>query len=411
MTYVKRAMAWSALLVLAGCGGNGTDGTKAFTGDGRLGAEREAAVKTATEKLTKGASAKVTVGVNELGWRLLKAAAKGGDTIAVSPLGAAQAAAMLYNGAEGETAKQLGGLLGLGKLKLEQANQGFADLQTVAQGNDEKAQSTLANAVWFSSSTAVKQEYRDRLATVFRAKIENADFANEETAGAINAWAKEATAGLIPTVVEKTSPDFVAQLVNAVLFRGEWKNQFSAEFTKSGTFAAKGGPKELPFMSQKSSYLYAEGARTQMVRLAMGRGRYAFDIVLPPAQVPLDAWLEKASTKSLDELLRKQLLSEVDLMLPKFKVESAVNLWNALELKGPSDLSGIAPDFKSLPTATQRVALEVNEMGVQAGAVTEIGTPGSEPGELKKFHANRPFYFQIRDTETNLVIIAGIFAG
>jgi serine protease inhibitor len=67
------------------------------------------------------------------------------------------------------------------------------------------------------------------------------DFKSKETANYINSWVEKKTHAKIKDLVGDFSDDTRLVLVNAIYFKGDWKNQFKKMSTREGKFnTAKG---------------------------------------------------------------------------------------------------------------------------------------------------------------------------
>lgn len=109
--------------------------------------------------------------------------------------------------------------------------------------------------------------------------------------------------------------------------------------------------------------------------------------------------------------------SLVELMIPKFKIESKINLKNILSNLGmekmfqPSTtgLKGISDEALFVSDVIQKAFIEVDETGTEAAAATAVIVV-KRTGFFRKidrFVADHPFLFFIRDLQTNLVLFQG----
>ena len=112
---------------------------------------------------------------------------------------------------------------------------------------------------------------------------------------------------------------------------------------------------------------------------------------------------------------------EVDLTIPKFKVQSTLNFIEPLKKMGITDvfdeelsnLSGINEKedlFVSL--VIQKAFVEVNEEGAESSAATAFrvkkgSSRFSKPPQPNMFICNRPFFYMIRERSSGLVLFSG----
>ena len=110
---------------------------------------------------------------------------------------------------------------------------------------------------------------------------------------------------------------------------------------------------------------------------------------------------EKASTK-------------VHLEIPRFKIESTIQLNKILKELGMTDMfddtaadfEGISDENLVVSDAIQKAFMEVDEVGTTAAAATAI-VIGTRSATSKSFIANRPFLFFVRDLQTGLLLFQG----
>ena len=109
--------------------------------------------------------------------------------------------------------------------------------------------------------------------------------------------------------------------------------------------------------------------------------------------------------------------SLVELMIPKFKIESKINLKNILSNLGMEEmfqpsitgLKGISDEVLFVSDVIQKAFIEVDETGTEAAAATAVIVV-KRTGFFRKidrFVADHPFLFFIRDLQTNLVLFQG----
>jgi serpin B len=92
-----------------------------------------------------------------------------------------------------------------------------------------------------------------------------------------------------------------------------------------------------------------------------------------------------------------------------------VEIFKALGIRSmflnPSDLSGIVEGEDAvIDSIIHKAVIEVNEVGAEAAATTVVGGRRSVSIPEPPFHfvADRPFYFDIRDTKTGATLFVGV---
>ena len=116
---------------------------------------------------------------------------------------------------------------------------------------------------------------------------------------------------------------------------------------------------------------------------------------------------------------RNWITKEVDLFLPRFKVNSQIALAEVLQSLGmkqaftkSANFSGITDEPLWISAVIHEAVVEVDEKGTEAAAATAIvfptaAAPAEEPPKPKLFRADHPFVYAIRHRETGDVLFWG----
>ena len=97
----------------------------------------------------------------------------------------------------------------------------------------------IANKLYVANDLKIKQPFKQALQTFYNSDIQNVDFKNTEaTVDIINKFVNDKTKGLIDKVLEADAIDGLSRMVmiNAIYFKGKWKNQFKPEDTQNLIF-------------------------------------------------------------------------------------------------------------------------------------------------------------------------------
>jgi serpin B len=323
-----------------------------------------------------------------------------------------------------------------------------------------------ANALWLERSFALEPPYLDAIARHYRSGgAMPLDFRGdpEGSRARINAWVAEQTRDRIQDLLQPGNVDASTRLVltNAVYFLGEWLEPFDAARTRREPFALReGGRVEVALMRafKKDGVRYAAfnadgSAFDTPLRVPAGEsdasGRYPSDgfqlVELPyrggalSMQVLLP--LRADGLPALEALLRGDALARwsaalatrnVDVALPKFKLEMRAELARMLQQLGmrrafvnPAQPDGAQFDGMSASTdPTRRLYIgavihqafvQVDEKGTEAAAATAVSMlAGAAMPTMVDFtpvfRADRPFVFLIRDTRSGAVLFLGRLA-
>ncbi|CAI9555497.1 unnamed protein product [Staurois parvus] len=227
----------------------------------------------------------------------------------------------------------------------------------------------------------------------------------------INKWVSDATKGKIRDFLSSISEKVVLILLNAIHYKGVWKNKFDPGNTSEDTFHVNNEENTLVDMMHANkyplSYFLFDKLDSQVARLPF-KGNMSFVIVMPYS-------IEWNVSNILDKLNKSELYSRfhkekpTSLKLPKLNLNFKLELTSALSslglgqlFKNP-DLRKISDDGLVVSSVEHQSTLDLNEEGVEAAAATAIVTSRS----LSTFNVNRPFLFLLIDDNTGLVLFCG----
>ncbi|MBT8337792.1 MAG: serpin family protein [Gemmatimonadetes bacterium] len=336
--------------------------------------------------------------------------------IVLSPLSASMALGMTMNGAVGPTFDAMRATLGFDGLTQEQINSGYQSLIELLTALDPEVDVRLGNAVWANDGVPFHTDFFDTVREAFDAAVETRDFADASTLDAINAWADQATNGMIERVLNELDPDLVLLLMNAVAFDASWTERFDPDDTRSAEFRRADGSTVAVDMMQKEGVELPLGSGDgwTAVEIPYGGGAYAMVVVVPWQDDvrPLVAEWDAADWAGLKAALTVQ---ELDLLrLPRFTVAHDAFLNPVLEAMGmgiafgsEADFSGLSPIGAGLciDFVRQKSFIEVDEAGTRAAAVTTVGIgPTSFTGLI----ADRPFFFALHERLSGTLLFTGV---
>lgn len=365
----------------------------------------------------------VTAG-NSFAGRLIErvdayAETEGDDNWFISPLSLQIDLGMLLNGAQGETVTELCNLLGYGAGETAEINAFSKLLLEKLPTIDKKTNVALANAIFYNKDEKIKKAYKDAVSSNYFAYLEALDFSKNSSAKTINDWCSKQTKGLVPKVIDEVDPGYMAFLINALYFKSEWANKFPKGSTSNESFTREdNATRQVKMMKlDGKKFEYGENDVCQSVRLPYGNGAYGMIVLLP----------KKGSTvRDIAAALGKEgripfgSEAEVDLWLPRFESKYHIRLNDVLEQMGMVRSFTGAADFQAMfdtPShvdfVQQDTAIQVDEEGTEAAAVTVIATRknGTGPAPKVVFHADHPFLYLITETSTGAVLFAGKFNG
>ena len=244
------------------------------------------------------------------------------------------------------------------------------------------------------------------------------DFAAPSSLTTINDWASRATNRKIPSIMDEIDPNAVMFLINAVYFKGTWRSRFDAARTAASQFHAIGGANEpTTLMHQKEKLRYHETEDVQAVDLLYGNSAFAMTVVLPRATRDINAMTEAMTLASWSELTEKFAEREVELYLPKLKLEYERTLNDDLKalgmhqafIEGGADFTRMSPVGRELfiSTVKQKTFVDIHEEGTEAAAVTTVTMAPTSMPVIPVMRVDRPYLFAIRERFSGTILFVG----
>lgn len=288
-------------------------------------------------------------------------------------------------------------------------------------------QLTIANSIWADEGRPFFPDFLAGAERRYHAEVSSLVLHGPAAQSRINEWASKSTNGRIPTILDDTLPDSASMvLVNAVYFKGKWRDKFDSTQTKAHSFTLPDGRKESRrLMTRTDQIMYVRDSGVQVARLPYRGGRIAMYVVLPDSGVPIARIIERLSPSQWLRWMRSDSSRDVHLELPRVRLEYGESLAPQLVALG----MGIAFDCdkasfaRMLPEAYlrehhtciddvfQRAFGEVNEQGTEAAAVTAVGLVVPTGVAVRpppiEFIVDRPFVVAIRDERSGLLLFLG----
>lgn len=341
-----------------------------------------------------------------------------GENAIYSPLSLWSALAMLAQCAEGESRQQV--LDALGADSVEQLREQVSHIWQTLYTDDGLSALILANSIWLNSGMegVYVQETLDTLAEAYYAGAYAVPMGESAADQAVTDWVKKQTNGLIggDQPVVRTNVDTLALLVSSLYYKAAWASEFTADQTETDTFTdAAGNESRVDFMHKTKDDDFIRRDGYQAARLATRLGEMVF--VLPNEGVTPESLLRDPDFLSRLEFYGDAAMyGEVQWSVPKFDVNSDLNLMDALKTMGitdlpdqdKADLSALTDVPAFLSDAKQLARVKVDEEGVEAAAVTILDIADCAlplpPEEVCVMDLDRPFLFVIRVEDVPLFV-------
>ena len=297
-----------------------------------------------------------------------------------------------------------------------------------------------ANRIYYSEDDFIDESYIQSTQEFFLAKPIGMNFdQSEQSRTEINQWVEEQTNKKIQELIPQGSINASTKLilVNAIYFKGDWDVKFHKSRTYKQDFHVS------PTQKKQTDMMHSTGEYGMLRSVTELNGATALEmpykgkrmsmIFLLPA-IGLHATysslgdLEEAmlNVNDLNSILKFEQKSIVEVTLPRFKLESQLDLVEPLKQLGMTDMFDEAKaDFSGMTGGTnnhlfvsqvvQKAFVEVNEEGTEAAAATfgcmalGCSLTASRPPPPPRFTCDRPFMFLIRDNLTGMILFSGQF--
>jgi len=331
---------------------------------------------------------------------------------------------MVYNGAVGDTQAAMAKVLGLKGLSRDELNAANAQLLPALEHAEPSATLHLANSVWTQTGKPFSHQFLDLCGRFYGAHAEELDLSSARGPRAVNAWVRKETKGKIDEIMDQGAmrEGTTLVLVNAAYLDACWREPFQEADSRPGEFTlADGTRKSVTMMQREASLRYAKGTGFQAVALPYGYGRLSLYALLPDREGSLASLLSHLGPDEVSGLAKAMQGETVRLSLPRFRVESALNLSGALKDMGMgvafdagrARFDDLVPEPRPIwiDEVRHKTFLKLDERGTEAGAATAVPmTEGAMPAERIppiEMTFDRPFLLAIRHESSGALLFLG----
>jgi serpin B len=279
---------------------------------------------------------------------------------------------------------------------------------------DSKKTLNIANKIYVKNGYTVKPKFSEIVFNKFKSAVENINFAdNVEAANEINQWVESKTNNKIKNLIDPSSLDDATGMVllNAVHFKEGWETVFEEEWTgKSEFYLNDKDTVKVDFMMKtdyNSNYGSLRELNAHALEMYYRDNDFTMTIILPDSRTGLAELENKLHKINLDAFWED--LSQgayVTVKMPKFKIESKLNLKEVLQNMGMQKIFSDGAELGELldgignlkvSDVLQKAFIEVDENGTEAAAASFAGAILlSEP---EYFLIDHPFLYLLKYKE------------
>jgi serpin B len=346
-----------------------------------------------------------------LAWKLIERAAPGADAM-VSPASLASAFSALSMGVDARMKAAMFKAVGFG-VPADEAETLLATARKTLAAADPAVFVSADRLVFPPGARPVERVVAD----LDKLGVSHVvlDVSTPDGVKAVDDWVDDVTKGLIPQILGAPldRPEFVA--LNALYFKGKWKEPFDPKATAEAPFTGVDG-KALPAMLMRlpeAERAFRADKDFIGVDLPFAGDRYSLTIVTSTDKpralkdfAPVKDWLsgERFATR------------RGDLALPRFSLETQSDLMPSLRrdledgMKSPTAFSAFGAGA-TIDGILQRAKIEVDEQGATAAAATAVFVARAlEVDDTLHMVVDKPYLFALRDRQSGFILIAGYVA-
>ena len=362
------------------------------------------------------------------------------ENIMISPSSISTALGMAANGMSDEVLEKYEEYTGMSLDTINSTNKSLIDrinnaeyiqddnAALISGNSNDTNQTVIANSLWVNDkyASSLNTDIVDKMVDNYSAVVEAIPQSGEGV-DRINQWVSDSTNGMINSIVPELSNKFAALIVNALYFCDTWQEPFDLVndgmndlYQNDGTFKLSDGTEIDVEMIGTTNGLYVRNSQVEGFAVKYTNGA-TFMAIRPLEQ---NKSIEDINIEDINiSTLLKSKTDEYILMasMPKFKFEYQTSLINTLSEMGLRSLFAEdsmdkildAPEHVGISDVVHKTAIELNEYGTKASAVTGVtmdmaAAVDIEEPEIKYVVMDEPFIFLIIDEETQSVLFEGI---
>lgn len=382
------------------------------------------------EEINKISKSNLNESINKLSLKLISEIYKNNKNtnIFISPLNIASGINMIYNGSEGKVKTEIENIMSYNNIELSTLNESNNILKRLIENQDYKVKVKIANSIWFKNNLNLNDNYSKTIKSYYQANLEQLDFDNKSSIDRINSWFDWNTEGKIKKVIENIDKEDVMILINAMYFKGDWKEKFDSSQTKNGTFfLEKDKSIETPMMSLNTkSANYMEEEKYKALKLYYGDGKFSMSIFLPNEESNLSEFFNEITQDELKNWIKISSEQEGYVTMPKYSIEYQSELNDTLKNIGlvtPFKKDDCTDNkFKNMlgnnnnicdlyiSKSIQKTSIDVNENGSEIKTTFSFYPRAEVTSVPERFsiNINRPFFCFITENTTGTIMFEGV---
>ena len=342
--------------------------------------------------------------------------------IFLSPFSIQMALAMTAAGAAGDTQTEMYNALGFTGFSRDDVSEFYRYLIPALQEVDNTTTFEIANSFWSKKSIVIKDDYINNIKDSFSAEVRTLPASGQQAAGEINGWCSEKTHGMITKIVDEVPSSTIVSLLNAIYFKGIWRDKFDKADNTEDKFTCRDGSQNTTTFMNKTfedARVYSDES-VEAMSITYGNGAFAMTIVVPRNGSTPQKVLEGLDAEKWSSYRNGGRFYRTVFSMPKFEEEYAaeklcIDILEDMGMQkaftGAADFSDMSDTPLCIDEIRHKAKIKVDEEGTEAAAVTYIGmrvTSVGPGGSTFYFKADRPFLYFISEISTGAILFAGV---
>ncbi len=337
------------------------------------------------------------------------------ENLFVSPVSTFYALLLAYEGSKNKTKQEIERVLHLKSPGVLRSDY----LLELAAKTDDCSGFKVYNAIWTDKNLNINEQYKKTVSDRYFCDFRQTEFSNTESAVSdINRWISEKTNQRITRIADADNIDQTTQVLisNAVCFKGEWLHTFDRHKTVPAPFfSSVENQFEIDFMNKMENLQYYENEEYQFISKPYKDSDLSFCMILPKNLFGIGEIERKINSDFFKVIFDSAYSAKVSLHMPKIKMESSLELSNALKNAGlltaftnEADFSGITKETPlMLGQVLHSTWLELDEEKTEAAAATANVINIAGKPSYKIFKADHPFIFFVTDNRSGTILFMG----
>ena len=345
--------------------------------------------------------------------------------VVVSPLSAAIALSMLYNGAANKTKEEIMYAMGLSQYNNDSLNSLIQKwIESLKKNNI-----SIANGIWANGSNILRPEFMDLMLKYYDAESNSLNFSNSRSLESINKWISDKTDGNIKEAVASLNERDKIVLANAINFSQEWELEFDPDNTEKNVFyLSDGNTKPCVFIENTNKSHALEGGNFNAVAITY-KGNFTMYLLVSNGMFSnLKNLRTNIELSCFNDIVARLTKQKVIIRMPKLVTKSNIDLkkplgHTSLDLNkcvGIKDAFDNNADFSEMSIVgkelfvsvlSQTNNIVVNESGTKATSSTVAVMTSKGISMPLNINANRPFMFIVWDHNIDMPLLIGQITG